>query len=445
MQLQGATLHQHRLKGLDTQTVQRRCAVQHNGVILDDLVQRVPHLGAALIHHLLGGFDVVGGAVLHQLLHDERAEQLHRHLLGHAALIDLQLGAYHDNASAGVVHALAQQVLAEASLLTLQHIAEGLEGAVVCAGDGASAASVVDEGVHRLLQHTLLVADDNIGGLQLHEPLQAVVAVDDTAVQVVQIGRSKASAVQLHHGSDLRRDHGQHVNDHPLRLVAAETEGVHHLQPLDHTRLLLPGGGFQLRVQLLAQLLQIDLLQQLLHRLRAHAGAEIVLILLPHIAVFLLGEDLVLRQRRLTGIGDDIRSKVQHLLQNTGADVQQQTHTGGDTLKVPDMADGRSKLDVPHALAAHLGAGDLHAAAVADLALIADLLVLTAVALPVLGGPEDALAEQTVPLRLQGAVVDGLRLFHLAVGPLADHFRRSDANFDGVKRCVTHNSAPPFP
>ena len=31
-------------------------------------------------------------------------------------------------------------------------------------------------------------------------------------------------------------------------------------------------------------------------------------------------------------------------------------------------------------------------------------------ALPILGGPEDPLAEQTVALRLEGAVVEGLRL-----------------------------------
>ena len=84
--------------------------------------------------------------------------------------------------------------------------------------------------------------------------------------------------------------------------------------------------------------------------------------------------------------------------------------------------------------------GDLHAAAVADLALVADLLVLAAVALPVLGGSEDALAEQAVPLRLQGAVVDGLRLFDLAVRPLADLLRGGDANLNGVKLRITHRS-----
>ena len=198
-------------------------------------------------------------------------------------------------------------------------------------------------------------------------------------------------------------------------------------------------------MQLLAQGLQIHLLQQLLHGLGAHAGVEVALILLAHIPVLFFREDLIAYQGSLTRIGDDIGGKIQDLLQNPGADVQQQTHAGGNALEVPDVADGGGQLNVAHALPAHLGTGDLHAAAVADLALEADLLILAAVALPVLGGPEDLLAEQTVPLGLEGAVVDGLRLFHLAEGPLTDHFRRSDTDFNSIKCCVTHCKSSSLP
>ena len=186
-------------------------------------------------------------------------------------------------------------------------------------------------------------------------------------------------------------------------------------------------------MELRGQGLQVHVLQQLLHGLGAHAGLEIVLILLAVVAVLLLGEDLILGQRGLAGIGDDIVGEVQHLLQDAGADVQQQAHPGGDALEIPDVGDGGGQLDVAHALTAHLGTGDLHAAAVADLALVADLLVLAAVALPVLGGSEDALAEQAVPLGLQGAVVDGLGLLHLAVGPGEDLLGRGHADLDRVK------------
>jgi hypothetical protein len=45
-------------------------------------------------------------------------------------------------------------------------------------------------------------------------------------------------------------------------------------------------------------------------------------------------------------------------------------------------------------------------------------LVLAADALVVLHGPKDLRAEETVSLGLEGSVVDGLRLLHLAVRPL---------------------------
>ena len=440
VQLDGTALHQNGLEGLDAQTVQRRRTVEHHRVLLDDEVQGVPHLGTALVHHLLGGLDVVGQAVLHQLFHDEGTEELNGHLLGQAALVDLHLRADHDNGTAGVVHALAQQVLTEAPLLAFQHIGEGFEGTVVGAGDGTAAAAVVDEGVHGLLEHPLLIADDDVGGVELDEALEAVVPVDDPAVEVVQVRGGEAAAVQLHHGAQLGGDDGQHINDHPLGLVAGEAEGVHYLQALDDAGLLLAGGVLQLGAELLGELLQVDVLEQLLHGLGAHGGLKVVLVLLPHIPVFLLGEDLVLGQGGEAGVGDDIGGEVEHLFQDTGADVQQQAHPGGDALEIPDVGHGGGQLDVAHALTAHLGPGDLHAAAVADLALVADLLVLAAVALPVLGGPEDLLAEQAVPLGLQGAVVDGLRLEDLAVGPLQDLLRGGDANADGVKLSVAHIS-----
>ena len=74
-----------------------------------------------------------------------------------------------------------------------------------------------------------------------------------------------------------------------------------------------------------------------------------------------------------------------------------------------------------------------------------DALVLTAVALPVLGGSEDAFAVETVLLGLEGTVVDGFGLGNLAAAPRADLFRRSHADLDGIKIVqVKQNTALPF-
>src|SRR5271155_1059913 len=97
------------------------------------------------------------------------------------------------------------------------------------------------------------------------------------------------------------------------------------------------------------------------------------------------------------------------------------------------MRDRRSELDMAHAVAADLGQGDLDAAFLADDAAILHALVLAAQALVILDRAEDAGAEQPVPLRLEGPVVDRLRLLDLAERPGADALGAGDRNADLVE------------
>src|SRR5205807_5725436 len=132
--------------------------------------------------------------------------------------------------------------------------------------------------------------------------------------------------------------------------------------------------------------------------------------------------------------GCDHRGReVEDLLELLGSHVQQVTDPAGNALEEPDVADGRGQVDVTHALAADLRARDLNAAALADDALVPDALVLAAVALPVLRGPENALAEQTVALGLERAVVDRLRLRDLTRRPVADLLTRCETDADRVE------------
>ena len=439
VQTQCTPLDQDRLKRLDAETVQRGRTVEQHGMLLDDVLQRVPDLCALLIDHLLGGLDIVRHAVLDELLHHERAEQLYRHFLGNAALVYLEVRADDYNGTAGIVNALAQKVLTEAALLALEHVGKGFECAGVRAGDGPAAAAVVDERVHGLLKHTLFIAHDDVGRVELLQALEAVVAVYDAAVKVVQVRRGEAAAVELDHGADLRRDDREDVYDHPLGAVAALAEGLDHLKALDELGLLLAGGVLELLTELGGKLSAVYLLQKLLYGLGAYAGLEVVLVLLAHVAVLALGEYLAALQRGEAGVDNYIICKVQHLLQHTRSEVEHEAHAAGYALEVPDVADGGGKLYMAHALTPDLALGDFNAAAVADLALVADLLVLSAVAFPVLRRPENALAEEAVALRLEGAVVDGLRLFHFAVGPFEDLLGGSDTYLNSVKRCIAHH------
>ena len=130
---------------------------------------------------------------------------------------------------------------------------------------------------------------------------------------------------------------------------------------------------------------------------------------------FLLELCQVLRARLFVNVRDDGSGEVEDLLELLRSHVDQVADPRGNALEEPDVGDGRGQVDVAHALAADLRPGDLDAAALADDALVADPLVLAAVALPVLGGTEDALAEEAVLLRLERPVVDRLRLRDLTV------------------------------
>ena len=86
-----------------------------------------------------------------------------------------------------------------------------------------------------------------------------------------------------------------------------------------------------------------------------------------------------------------------------------------------------------HAVAPHLRQRHLDAALLADDAAILHALVLAAQALVVLDRTEDAGAEQAVALRLEGPVVDRLRLLDLAERPGPDALRAGDRDPDLIE------------
>src|SRR5690348_6795014 len=434
--LDGLAFHQHRLKRLNTQAVQGGSAVEQHGVVLNHLFQDVPHDEILLLHHLLGLLD--GGAVpgLLQAVVDKGLEQLQRHLLGQAALVQLELRPDYDDGAAGVVHALAQQVLAEAALLALERVGKRLERTVVGAAQHAAAAAVVEQRVHRLLQHALFVAHDDFGGVQVHQLLQPVIAVDHAAIQVVEVGGGEAPAIQGYQGAEFRRNDRNHVQNHPLRLVAAFAEGLDYFQALGILQALLHRGlVLHLLAQFGGQLLHLHALEQFLDGLGAHHGLEAggAELLVQFAELGFVLDDLGFFHPGIAGIHHHVGLEVEHGLEVAQGDIQQVPDAAGQALKEPHVRAGRSQLNVAQALAAHLGERDFHAALVADDAAVLHALVLAAQALPVRHRTENAGTEQAVALRLESAVIDGFRLGDFAVRPAADLFRGRNADLNGVE------------
>ena len=519
VQLNRLALHQHRLEGLDAETVQCRCAVQQHRMLGDDLFEHVPHLRTLTLDHALGALDVLGVIEIDQALHHERLEQFQRHQLRQTALMQLELRTDHDHRAPGVVHALAEQVLTEPALLALEQIAQRLQRAVARTGDRPATAAVVEQRVDRLLKHALFVVDDDLGRAEVDQSLEPVVAVDHAAVQIVEVGRGEAAAVELDHRAQLRRDHRHRVEHHAHRGVAVGLECRNHLESLECAQLLLALAAADGLPQDLGLGVDVEVLDELLDRLRAHRALEVLAVAVDDLAVEVLvhdqllggqlgegGPDLVeavqltldavaqLAHLALAGVldlaldvglgalglqlgqvglelagpglqvdvtlvgdgllldrhlgleggklvvthlgvdgGDHIGREVDDLLEIFRGQVQQVAQPGRHALEVPDVRDGCGQLDVAHPFAAHLGAGDLDAATLADDALEAHPLVLAAVALPVASGSEDLLAEQAILLRLERAVVDGLRLFHLAEGPRANVVGGGEADTEFIE------------
>ena len=149
-----------------------------------------------------------------QAANDERFEQNKSHLLWQTALIESEVRTDDDDGTAGIVDALAKQILAESTRFALEHVGHRFERTIACTGDRAAVSTVVKQGVNSLLKHALFVADDDIRRAQLEKVLEAVVAVDDPAIQIVQVRRCKAATFKRHQWAKVWRNNRKHFHDH---------------------------------------------------------------------------------------------------------------------------------------------------------------------------------------------------------------------------------------
>src|SRR5690606_5999387 len=113
--------------------------------------------------------------------------------------------------------------------------------------------------------------------------------------------------------------------------------------------------------------------------------------------------------------------------------VEGGANTRREALEEPDVCDRRGQVDVPCPLAADLRVDDFDAALLADDTAVLHPLVLAAQALVVLDGPEDLGAKESVTLRLEGPVVDGLGVLDLPVALVPDDLGRSEADAEGIE------------
>jgi len=94
--------------------------------------------------------------------------------------------------------------------------------------------------------------------------------------------------------AQLRRDHRDRIQHHAHRRVARLLEGGDHLQPLQRTKLLLPLAVSDDVTQRVGLGLDVEVLDQLLDRLRTHGTGEVLAVAVDELAVEVLVDDQLL-------------------------------------------------------------------------------------------------------------------------------------------------------
>ena len=199
---------------------------------LGHFLKNVPHIRGLSVDHLLRRTHRMTVPQLLQTADNKGLKESQRHLLWQATLVHLELRPDHDHGTAGVIHSLPKQVLAETSPFTLQHVRERLKRAITCARDRPTMSPVIEERIHSLLEHSFLVPDNHLGSFQLEKILQTIIPVDDSAIEIVKVRGRKAATLQGNEWSQIRWNHGQDRHDHPLGTGIGVPEASSKPEPL---------------------------------------------------------------------------------------------------------------------------------------------------------------------------------------------------------------------
>ena len=210
---------------------------------------------------------------------------------------------------------------------------------------------------------------DDLGSFELEQVLETVVAVDDPAVEVVEVGRRVAASLKRNHGAQGGRDDREDGHDHPLGTDAGFLHGTDKFE--GGLSCALPAGWSRAcsRPQpTRRELFQVYLLQQAPDRFRADARLEHVIVNFR--SVFRLGAPvlevlelpaLIASSSGSSHTSDNVRCEVDDLLQLRQREAEHERDLRQHRAEEPDVGDRRGQLDVPHAFATHDGASHFDA------------------------------------------------------------------------------------
>ena len=170
-----------------------------------------------------------------QAVIDERLEDFERHLLRQTALVQFEFGGDDGERTSGVVHALAEQLMAEASLFPLSMSESDFSGRLF-APRSARPRRPLEQYIDGFLQHALLVAHDDFGSHAGPSASSTGCRGGGAAIKMVEVGRGEASAIEWNQRAQLGWNHRQPVQYRPLRFIAALAESLDNFQALAYFR-----------------------------------------------------------------------------------------------------------------------------------------------------------------------------------------------------------------
>ena len=199
--------------------------------------------------------------------------------------------------------------------------------------------TVVKQRINRLLKHALFIPNNHIRRLQLQKIPQTVIPVDYAAIKIVQIGGRKTSTFQRHQRTQIRRDYGKHLQNHPLGTGLACGKPLNQFQALRQLLTNLLGSrSSHCLFELFLEPVQIGKRKQFANRLSSHPRLEITLtVSIQSITVFILREKLPLLERRLPWVNHKVILVINDPLELAARHIEHQADARRHALIKPDV------------------------------------------------------------------------------------------------------------
>ena len=192
--------------------------------------------------------------------------------------MQLEMGTDNDDGTPRIVHPFSQKILAEPTLFAPEKIRKALERPVSRSKHRLAHPAIVDEGIHGFLKHALFVAHDDFRSVKFLKLFKAVVPVDYPAIEIVEVRRGETPSVELHHGTEIRRNHRKHLQHHPAGIAPALAKILRHVEALYELPLLLPRSVGNFFPQSQGKLVHIEFPEEFLNSFGTDAGAEFLVV-----------------------------------------------------------------------------------------------------------------------------------------------------------------------